>query len=170
MELQGDWLGLTLTSPSSMAAQQLGLPGDAPGVAVTKISPEGSPAAAVGVTVGDVIVGVSGKPVSNLSGLYTLTTELASAQPLTLDVMRRGQPVTVVIQPNAMPMAGMATMQPGSMQPGSMQPGSMQPGSMQPGSMQGVAAPWTGQPVAAMPPTVPAFPMAGPNPIPQSTW
>lgn len=100
MELRGRWLGLRLAPADSPSAAELGVPPTVLGVVVVEVA-EGATSRArqAGVNPGDVIIGVEGDATSNLADLYALSGELDVARPLSLDVMRRGQAMRLVLPP-----------------------------------------------------------------------
>jgi hypothetical protein len=50
-----------------------------------------------GVAPGDIVVAVDGKKVQTLGELYTVTTRQNVAQPLSLDIVRQGQQMAVMV-------------------------------------------------------------------------
>jgi hypothetical protein len=117
MELRGRWLGLRLAPADSPSAAEMGVPPTVLGVVVVEVA-EGanSRARQAGVNPGDVIIGVEGDATGNLADLYSLSADLDVARPLTLDVMRRGQAMRLVLPP----LYGGTTQQP--MPAGTVQP------------------------------------------------
>jgi hypothetical protein len=100
MELRGRWLGLRLAPADSPSAAELGVPPTVLGVVVVEVADRAdSRARQAGVHPGDVIIGVEGDAAGNLADLYALSAELDVARPLTLDVMRRGQAMRLVLPP-----------------------------------------------------------------------
>ena len=98
MELWGRWLGMMLASADSAAARSVGIPAGVAGVVVADVARDAtSRVAQAGLAPGDVIVKVDGTTTSNLADLYTLTTRLNTARSLPLEVLRQGQPMTVLL-------------------------------------------------------------------------
>ncbi len=62
-----------------------------------------SPAAAAGLSEGDIVVGFDGSPVSGVDDLHRLLTEERIGNPVTLTVLRRGERRAVVIVPAESP-------------------------------------------------------------------
>lgn len=58
---------------------------------------EGSPAAGGGLIVGDILVAVAGQPVTDPDELQTVLTGAVVGQPTPLQVLRGGQPTTVIV-------------------------------------------------------------------------
>lgn len=98
MELRGQWLGLTLGASDSPASLQLGVPPEAKGVVVLEVSANQDPRGMqAGLVPGDVLVAVGDKQVDTLSALQKLTTRLTPGQNIQLSVVRRGQPLSLVL-------------------------------------------------------------------------
>lgn len=106
MELQGKWKGLTVVPVDGPTAEALGASGSDEGLVVAQI-PEGHPARHNGLMLGDVVVGVDGQKVRDLSDLYNVSRSTSGAEPALLDVRRHGQALTVFLP--AAPPAGVAT-------------------------------------------------------------
>ncbi len=87
--------GVAFAATSAQERTQGRLPGGA--VRVIGVD-EGSPAAAAGVRLGDLIVGSEGRPVEEEGGMK-LHLASAEAQATTLDVLRDGQPLLLAAQP-----------------------------------------------------------------------
>jgi S1-C subfamily serine protease len=100
MELRGHWLGMRLTGADSTSARQLGIPPTVKGVVVAELA-QGidSRALQAGLIPGDVMIRIDGREVTNLSELYTLSTKFDIARPLMLDILRRGQPLSLLVPP-----------------------------------------------------------------------
>lgn len=100
MELRGHWLGMRLAGTDSASARQLGIPPSVKGVVVAEIG-QGLDSRALqsGLVPGDVMIRIDGRDVESLSDLYTLSTKLDIARPLVLDILRRGQPLSLLIPP-----------------------------------------------------------------------
>jgi S1-C subfamily serine protease len=98
MELRGHWLGMRLSGADSTSARQLGIPPSVKGVVIAEVAPGmDSRALQAGLMSGDVVIRIDGREVTNLSELYTLSTKLDIARPLALDILRRGQPLSLLI-------------------------------------------------------------------------
>jgi hypothetical protein len=114
MELQGSWLGMRLTSLDSPTARRLGVPPSAPGVMIVEIEKRnGWRARQAGAMEGDVIVGVDGKAIRDLSDLYDVSRNLDVGSAVLLDIRRVGQPMTLVVPALHAPPPGAAPSQPG---------------------------------------------------------
>jgi hypothetical protein len=150
MELTGRWMGMTLASADSAAARNLGTPGVVAGVVIVEVARDAiSRSAQSGALPGDVILKVDGTTTQNLAELYTLTTRLNIARPLPLEIMRQGQPMTIVLpQP-----AGIL-----------VQPPMTAPGATPLPPQQAGWTPPAGTPLAAQP-VAPATPLAPPQPV-----
>lgn len=98
MELRGRWLGMQLTGVDSATARQLGIPPSVKGVVVADLAHDpGSRGVRAGIHPGDVVTRVDGKAVTSLKDLYSLTTDLNVARPLIVNILRRGQPLAVLL-------------------------------------------------------------------------
>lgn len=98
MELSGRWLGMRLTGVASPTARQLGIPASVKGVVVAELSRGmDSRALQAGLVPGDVLTRVDGKDVTSLKDLYSLSTDLNVARPLVVEILRRGQPLAVLL-------------------------------------------------------------------------
>jgi serine protease DegQ len=73
--------------------QQLGQP---VGLILVGIQPDG-PAAAAGLVLGDVLVAIEGQPVSDLQQLHAALTEERIGKPVTLRILRGGEPRDVAV-------------------------------------------------------------------------
>ena len=98
MQLNGQWLGMRLAGTNTPSAQAVGVPPTAEGVVVAElVLPQGIRAQQAGLLPGDVLVGVDGSSVANLTDLYTLSTTLDVNRPLSVSVLRQGQPLGLVL-------------------------------------------------------------------------
>lgn len=67
----------------------------------------GSPAAAAGVQVGDIVVDVDGAPIHTARAMVTITNRAAQrSQAITIDLTRGGAPLTITATPRAEPPPG----------------------------------------------------------------
>jgi hypothetical protein len=102
MQLEGRWLGMTLSSTGSASAAAFGVPPSVTGVAVTQV-PQ-TPGARIlqsGIAPGDVIVALNGATVNNLAEFYAETAQLNATGGVTLDILRQGQRLTAAVPPLA---------------------------------------------------------------------
>ena len=130
MQLSGQWLGIRLASADTPSAQSFGVAPATEGVVVAEfVMPEGARAQQAGLLPGDVLVGIDGNAISNLTQLYTLSTTLDVNRMLALSVTRQGQPLNLLVP--GLPGGAMA----GSMNPMAVNPAMMNPaiGSLVPG-------------------------------------
>lgn len=98
MELGGRWLGMRLTGVGSPTARRLGIPASVQGVVVAELSRGlDSRGLQAGLVPGDVLTRVDGKTVKSLEDLYSLTLDLNVARPLVVEILRRGQPLAVLL-------------------------------------------------------------------------
>lgn len=93
------WMGVECSDLDGPTALALKVPG---GTMVDRVRP-GSPAEQAGLTAGDVIVGIDGRPVTSLAMLLATLAEHRPGDVVSLDVVREGQrramPVTVAERP-----------------------------------------------------------------------
>jgi membrane-associated protease RseP (regulator of RpoE activity) len=125
MELGGNWLGIRVTSTDSPTAAKMGIPASTKGVLVSELAERnGMRARQAGISPGDVITAVDGKPVSDIADLYDISRNQDVGAPLLIDVQRWGQPMTLVMpaayQP---PMMGAAPDDPTRGSAGGVYPG-----------------------------------------------
>jgi membrane-associated protease RseP (regulator of RpoE activity) len=100
MELRGSWLGMRLAATDSTSARAFGIPANVSGVVVAEVSQAGdSRALGGGIQPGDVIVKVDNREVESLTELQTLTAKLDVLRPLSVQVLRQGQPLSAVLPP-----------------------------------------------------------------------
>jgi hypothetical protein len=158
MGLWGRWLGMMLASADSATARSVGIPAGIAGVVVADVGRDGaSRAAQAGLAPGDVVVKVDGTTTGNLADLYTLTTRLNTARSVPLEVLRQGQPMTIVLPPpGAAPMQQQVAMQPQA--PGAWNAPSQPPGPQ--AAVPQAMAPQAIPPQAMAPPQVPPQPIA----------
>jgi hypothetical protein len=129
MELRGHWLGMTLAGAESASARALGVPPVMAGVVIVDLAKGlDAPAVRAGLVPRDVIVSVDGTNVATLAELYTLTTKLDGMRPVTIDLVRQGQPMRAMLPPGAA-MPQMQQM-PQMMQPGAGMMPAAPPGAM----------------------------------------
>lgn len=87
------YLGATISPVTPELAQQFKVP-DTSGALVQDLSP-GGPAAKAGLKPGDVIRKFSGRPVSDSSELLAMVASTNPGTPVTLEILRNGQPETM---------------------------------------------------------------------------
>jgi serine protease Do len=87
------YLGATISPVTPELAQQFKVP-DTSGALVQDIAP-GGPAAKAGLKPGDVIRKFNGRPVNDSGELLAMVASTNPGTPVTLDVLRNGQPQTV---------------------------------------------------------------------------
>lgn len=98
MEIRGNWLGIKLTSLDSPTARRLGLPPSERGVMVIEFDDRnGWRARQAGLRHRDVIVAVNGKEIRDLADVYDVSRKLDFGSQVVLDVLRWGQPLTLVL-------------------------------------------------------------------------
>jgi hypothetical protein len=98
MEVQGTWLGIKLTSMDSPTARRFGVPPSERGVMVVEIKErDGWRARLAGVQRGDVIKSVNGKKVRDMADLYDISRDLDVGSAVSLDILRWGQLMTLVL-------------------------------------------------------------------------
>jgi serine protease Do/serine protease DegQ len=88
------YLGVTTETVTADVAEQLGLPKDAKGVAITDISPDG-PADQAGLKRSDVILMLNGKSVSSLEELRLAVAQMAPNSQAKVKLMRDGKEMTL---------------------------------------------------------------------------
>jgi regulator of sigma E protease len=59
----------------------------------------GMPASRAGITMDDVIVSMDGKPVGSFFDLQLLTAEKPLGEPMVIDILRAGEPMTITVMP-----------------------------------------------------------------------
>jgi serine protease Do len=87
------YLGATISPVTPELAQQFKVP-DTSGALVQDVSP-GSPAARAGLKPGDVVRKFNGHPVSDSAELLAMVASTNPGTPVTLEILRNGQPQTV---------------------------------------------------------------------------
>lgn len=90
------YLGVTTETVTADVAEQLGLPKDAKGVAITDISPEG-PAERAGLKRNDVILTIDEKPVSSLEQLRLVIAQMPPDSKVKIKLIRDGKELTLVV-------------------------------------------------------------------------
>jgi len=90
------FLGVNTEALNPDTAEQLGLPRDSKGVAVTRTDP-GSPADKSGIRNNDVILAVNGKPVENRDELRLTIAQMPPGSKISLQIMREGKPVKLAV-------------------------------------------------------------------------
>ena len=90
-------LGITVQSMTPQLAKQIGLDSEG-GVIVTDVDPAG-PAAAAGISRGDVILEVNAKPVNSPDAIQKAISE-SGKKPVLLLVWRKGATVFLTVRPN----------------------------------------------------------------------
>jgi serine protease Do/serine protease DegQ len=91
------YLGINSETVTSDVAEQLGLPKDAKGVAITDISPE-SPAEKAGLKRSDVILAINGKTVSTLEELRFVVAQMPPDSTAKIKLIRDGKERTVDVK------------------------------------------------------------------------
>lgn len=91
-------LGLTLQPLTPQIAKQLGISADNGGLVVVDADPDG-PAAAEGISRGDVIMEVNKQPVNSVPDVQS-AIEKSSGRPILLLVNRRGQTIYLTVRPD----------------------------------------------------------------------
>ena len=87
------WFGAVMRSLTPEMAAQLGA--SSPRGALLVGTVEGSPAASVGLEPGDIVTAFNGRPIVDHIDLRNRIAERAIGDKITLDVLRRGKPVSV---------------------------------------------------------------------------
>lgn len=88
-------IGIEAQEITPTLAKGLGLTQDW-GIIVSDVAP-GGPAAGAGLHIGDLVVGLNGRPVGSLSELVTGVTMRSGGQPVTLDVVRGSRRFSVAV-------------------------------------------------------------------------
>jgi serine protease Do len=88
-------IGIEAQEITPTVAKGLGLARDW-GVIVSDVAP-GGPAADAGLHIGDIVVGLNGRPLGSLAELVTAATMRSDAQPVTLDVVRGPQRLSLAV-------------------------------------------------------------------------
>ncbi len=94
-ETRRGWLGVNVQPVTLDMAQAMGLAA-ARGAVVTRIDPEG-PAADSGLRTGDVILAFDDRPVADDRALPRIVAQTEPGSTVTVEVFRRGEPVTVEV-------------------------------------------------------------------------
>ena len=90
-------LGLTLQPVTPQIARQFGIEGDAEGMIVTAVDPDGS-AGDAGIARGDIILEINRQPVSSLDAVQS-ALQSGSGKPVLLLISRRGQTIYLTVKP-----------------------------------------------------------------------
>ncbi|MEO0481909.1 MAG: PDZ domain-containing protein [Planctomycetota bacterium] len=90
------WLGLSVEPISGALRSQLDLADDAVGVVVVGVTPD-SPAAAAGLELHDVVLGLDGEGVQSPEGLAAAVESRRPDQVVTLDIKRRGRAISTTL-------------------------------------------------------------------------
>ena len=99
MELNGRWRGIELAGVTSPAAREAGAPPVTEGAVITA-RPEGNPTLQrAGLMRGDVVTGLDGNDVLDLADLFDATRDIDPTRPVAIDIVRQGQPLTLVLPP-----------------------------------------------------------------------
>lgn len=106
MEIQGAWLGMKLASTDSKIARRLGVGPSERGAIVSEIEERsGWRARQAGVQRGDVIKAVNGMEVRDIADLYDVSRDVDVASAVSLDVLRWGQFLKLVLPAVNVPVA-----------------------------------------------------------------
>ena len=95
-ETRRGWLGVNIQSVTEDIASSFGV-ADKRGALISSVR-KGSPAEKGGLKPGDVIVKFDGKDVANMRALPRIVARTAHGKTVTVDVMRKGKPVTLQIE------------------------------------------------------------------------
>ncbi len=109
------WLGVQIQPVTAGIADSLGLK-KAEGAMVDEPQ-NGSPAAKAGIESGDVITAVNGTPVKDARGLARTIGMMAPNSSVKLDIIRQGQPKTIMLTLTQMPNERQASADTGEAQP-----------------------------------------------------
>lgn len=96
-EVHAAWIGAVTATLTPEESRRLGHRAQRGAVVVRVFS--GSPAAAAGLRVGDVVTAVGGKPVDSREALSTATATAAAGSTLELSITRDGSPLTLRLRP-----------------------------------------------------------------------
>jgi len=98
VEMKGAWLGMNLSSLNTPAAAAMGIPPTLGGVLVEELrETTGWRASQAGVVAGDVITAVEGKKVRDLAELAKIASKVDVNRPVLIEMLRWGQPVTLIL-------------------------------------------------------------------------
>ena len=98
MKIRGSWLGMRMISLDSPAALRSGVPPSVRGVMVVEIEDRiGWRARQAGVQEDDIILAVNGKKIRDLADLYDLSHKLDAGPAIYLNILRWGQPMTLML-------------------------------------------------------------------------
>jgi serine protease Do len=101
-EVQPPWLGLDLQELTSELRRHFALPGGSGGVLVSDVYEKG-PADRAGVKRGDVLLALGRAVVASLSDYQDALAEFTTGDRLTLNLFRRGQEISISLQPSSFP-------------------------------------------------------------------
>jgi len=101
-EVQPPWLGLDLQELTSELRRHFALPGGSGGVLVSDVYEKG-PADRAGVKRGDVVLALGRAVVASLSDYQDALAEFTTGDRLTLKLFRRGQEISISLQPSSFP-------------------------------------------------------------------
>ncbi|MBB4082129.1 serine protease Do [Brevundimonas lenta] len=100
--IQRGYIGAGLRSLSPEAWEALGLPRDFKGANVESVTP-GGPAARAGLQVGDMVVGVNGRPVSDSTEITRMVGAVSPGDTIRLDILRDGRRQTLNVRSGTRP-------------------------------------------------------------------
>jgi S1-C subfamily serine protease len=101
-EVQPPWLGLDLQELTRELRRHFALPGGSGGVLVSDVYEKG-PADRAGVKRGDVVLALGRAVVASLSDYQDALAEFTTGDRLTLKLFRRGQEISISLQPSSFP-------------------------------------------------------------------
>jgi serine protease Do len=104
------WLGVQIQPVTPTIAESLGLE-EAAGALVAQVT-EGSPAAAAGLQVGDVILDLAGAPIETVRELTRRVAMAQPGEPQALTVWRRGEALALEVAPGLAPTPQLAAAEP----------------------------------------------------------
>lgn len=94
VETEASWIGLGLEPMSPAEAQEMNLPESTKGMVVNAVN--NGPAAKTGILIGDIIIGINGKPIIGLQAFNAATNDANGAL---LDVIRSGKHIYISVPP-----------------------------------------------------------------------
>ncbi|MBF0301283.1 MAG: PDZ domain-containing protein, partial [Oligoflexia bacterium] len=77
VETEASWIGLGLEPMSPAEAQEMNLPDSTAGMVVNAVN--NGPAAKTGILIGDIIIGINGKPITGLQAFNAATNDASGA-------------------------------------------------------------------------------------------
>lgn len=123
MELRGDWLGISLVDLSSATALRRNIPTSQKGVLAAELSEaRGLRAQQAGIMPGDVITGINRTNVRNISDVFEATRKINVVEAIFVNVVRWGQPLTLVLPAIYQPIAMTPQVQAEAVVPQAMAP------------------------------------------------